>query len=338
MTSETGSLAGGFIAISGNLDPWPFPEPSLFTEISLDDGFLLIGGHQDGRVEFSLRTLEDGEEGFLGGIMSPIIVVGDNKFVVLSVQWLEGCIVDAHINGIEVYPNCHLESIILPPLLGSDIPDDFSSSNEKARQFRTVRLEELKIRPDRKHGDKNYLMESLRGEVEQIGDLIESIKSGREAHVAGLAARVRLLTYGHPFGLLQNCAALIDQPLIIYSCRNPKAEPPLDDALTFCPTGSGEPNEFYSIPVDLDVWLDFPAFVIGRRMYTHLEIIRDFGDTIGAHRDPGITKPVRAYQTVRSRLGGTRYRDLQRYLVEVSEILLVLARGILRAADLHDQR
>ena len=336
MALEMGSLDVGLFLCSLGLEPWLFPEPGLFAQLDLIDGTLLIGGHQNGRLEVALRTLEEGKARFLDGVISPVIEAREHNLVVLTATWRERRIETVRINGIEIFPSCEVDTIIL-----KDRPDftpsaELAAHNYLAQRDRIAKLQKISLRPDRKEVGSEYLLDSLLGEIEQIEDLLTAVKQGRDAHVAGLAARLRLLTVGRPFGLLQHCAALQDFPLILYTCKNPESEPPFADGVSFLGSASGEPSAFYCNPIDLDVWLSYPAFKMGSRKYSHLELIKDFGDTIGAHRDPGLTKPVDAYRSLRSQRA-ERYGDLQKYVVEVSEAILVIARDTLRAAGIPEK-
>lgn len=330
MSIELPSLSTGLLSVSLALEPWPFPEPALFLEHRLQDGFLLIAGHPDGRIEASLRNLKDGEDGFLCGVISPPVELRDHVFVILTVQWQDGQIRILQINNEEVYPNCKVERIFL---IGTSISMDlksFEDQNEKTRKERQGLIERQRIRPQRKEGGKDYLIASLAGEAEQLEDLLHLILSGREAHTAGLAARLRLLIADSPTGLLQLCASFQNLPLIVYTSRQPDIAPPWDDSIAILGSASYEATDFFCTPVDLDLWLTFPAIKIGDRLYNHHQLIKDFGDTIGAHRDSGITASAQALQPFRS-ANGDKYGAIQKYLVEIGQTILLLSRSVLFA-------
>ncbi len=116
------------------------------------------------------------------------------------------------------------------------------------------------------------------------------------------------------FGLLQHCAAYDCLPLTLFADRYPEAPVPLDDALVFHLVGAGKADPVFCNPIDLDVWLEMPALTIARQSFNHLDVVKEMGDTIGAHRDDGIGPFAHALQMVRSG-GGRRYRGVESYAV-----------------------
>lgn len=333
MTLTVPSLSVGYLFVSFELPkPWPVAHPTLFMEYQLLDGFLLIGAMPNGTIEVSLRSLEEGQSGFIDRLGSPEIHIGAYPIAIICVIWKDSKISELEINRQTVSPTTDFTGRWI---VGNKMPGgnfDYSIENEEARENRYSAMQGIRDQPKRKPGGKDYLLSALADEAEQLEDLIEALKRGRESHVLGLASRLRILIIDKPLGLLQHCAAFNKLPLIVYSNRAPESQLSIDSAIIFDSAASAEPTSYNSNPVDLDVWLRFSALTIKGKSYSHRDVIKDVGDTIGAHRDRGITNVVQALQMPRTQ-DAKRYRGIQRYIMEIAQVVLRLSHFVLSASE-----
>ena len=109
--------------------------------------------------------------------------------------------------------------------------DDYSEKNKLAVLTRRDRLAGFHRIPGKKTIDEDYNFKKLEAETLQVRDLIALIQQGAQHHVSGLGTRIRLLiAIGTPMPLLQLCAALLSEPLIVFTVPRP-FRPPIFDVL-----------------------------------------------------------------------------------------------------------
>ena len=94
-----------------------------------------------------------------------------------------------------------------------------------------------------------------------LADLARLVQQGRRHHLGGMVAAIRRLVQGsdHEPALLQLCAGLMDQPLILYV---PLAVPPDDEPATLLAAAfdvSDERGAGHELAIDLDAWLRHDA-------------------------------------------------------------------------------
>lgn len=309
---------------------WPVVVPSMIVDIALKDGALAIGCIPTGQIEAALFRLESGKLIPAHSVRSPVVRLSPSQPLVLAVAWKEGKIVHFELDKEDLL--AAVDEVRLE-FTRTELPvPDYAPRNEKARMNRYSVVLNLPSKPRRKEGGKEYMLASLRGEIEQMEDLIAAVRRGREAHVAGLASRLRLLVYGQPMGLLQHCAAFTKYPLIIYTNRIPETPPPIEGSIWIDGIAKAEPDHAYPCAVDLDVWLKFPAIRVGEHGFSHLEAIKDIGDTMGSHRDPGVPTTIQALQLIRTD-NSVAYRGVQRYVLEAADTILALCRSVLSQTD-----
>jgi hypothetical protein len=168
---------------------------------------------------------------------------------------------------------------------------DFSGENEEARERRRATMAGTHARRGRKRADDAYIFTGLSDAIVQIKDQIAHIERGELAYASGLASQVRLLiadTKQSTGGLLQWCAAVINEPLILYTAANPRLPlpkdigPPVDNLKL---NGSATARLLTRNPIDLDIWLDLPAAQIGGQIFANREVIHKVASTIGSHFD-----------------------------------------------------
>lgn len=332
--AEMGTTDAGTTIGPVNLpDEWPSAEPFLFGEITLADGVLEIGSFTPGTIGARLIRWIGNDGLLIDEATSPIIERIVNAPITISIAWSEARFSSFRIKGTELL-GTEVATIILDTPPSTDRGTDYSAANEKARNDRYHGLRGRPTNPNIIGGGRDFMLAALADEAHQIEDLLRLLAEGRDHHLPGLAARVRLMVYGgrkRTYGLLQHCAAFDQLPLILFADRHPEAPVPLDDALVFHLIGAGKADPVFCNPIDLDVWLQMPALTIARQSFNHLDAINEIGNTIGAHRDDGIGPVAHALQIVRSG-SGQRYRDVERYVIAVAKILLELSRFVLAHA------
>jgi hypothetical protein len=171
----------------------------------------------------------------------------------------------------------------------------------------------------------------LKDEADQLRDLMSDVEQGKEYHVPGLGSRIRLLVADKPMGLLQICAGYQQSPLLLYTVANPDTPRPelsVSPNLWLRMSGSAISIGSFSNPIDLDLWLPHWTMFAHGCNYTNLEVIKEIGDTIGSHRDIGITQAISALIR-RPSLSGSRYNDVTRYSLMFGRICLALADKLL---------
>ncbi len=146
-------------------------------------------------------------------------------------------------------------------------------------------------RRGRERADNEYIFRGLSDAIVQVRDMIAHIEQGETAYASSLSSQIRMLiadTKQPTGGLLQWCAAMVDQPLILYTAANPGLLPPKDvgppvDNIQF--NASATPQLLTRNPVDLDVWLDLPAGQISDQLFNNREVIHKVASTIATHFD-----------------------------------------------------
>jgi hypothetical protein len=333
MTVAQASLKEGTMLVSIGLPAaWPVSRPEIMIDSQLSDGALILGAVPTGQIEAVLvneqRTVQH-------AAISPPLRLSGEQPVVITVLWADSRITLFELNKHDLLTETGEITLDFQPSPTTGV--DLSKRSEQARMNRYSKLRNLPNDPRRKQLSDAEMYAALQGEVDQIEDLIAVIKQGKEAHLAGLASRIRLLVIGKTFGLLQHCAALTKAPLTIYTDRNPEELPPIADGLAILGCASGNPNPIYCNPVDLDVWLNFPALKVDEEIFSHRATIHQIGSTIGSHRDHGMPRSVQLLKLNRTQMGGV-YRDIQRYVLEVADTVLTLCRHVLSQAGHHAQQ
>ena len=338
MSNEPATVREGTFVIGVDLPSWGKDEREL-ARFALADGWVGLDQVKGDRLRLRLYDLS-GTVILDESVSCPIRLI-DNNGAVISWQWRDTHLQHFRVNAKYVWaasPDVQIEQelrITSASLIPLDHPKryDYSAESEAARLERAASLRSRVPKPGREPGGRGYAFTSLAGELDQLDDLLSLINQGKLAHIPGLMARVRLLTYNRPLGLLQECAAWQDAPLTVYT--GIFREEPLDvddptsiDAewrLTGSPVSTrGSPN-----PVDLDVWLRLRGLALRGRIYTNLEVIKEIGDTVGAHRDPDIT-PVISRLT-KDRLGvGSPMNHLEYYSLMAGRMVLHLGRELIQ--------
>jgi hypothetical protein len=215
--------------------------------------------------------------------------------------------------------------------------DDYTAENDFVFKRRMDQFSGWQGIPKRITGGTNEITETLRDEIEQLFDLVEHLKSGKLHHARGISARLRMLVAtGKPLPVLQMYAAMKQLPLIVYTTPNIQgrvAEHSEPGALVINLTISSVPDHRFGNPVDLDVWLDFPAGRFNERTFSNREMIKHIGDTIGSHFDKDMLPMVVSLRATRTELYGKEADFMVIYLGEVAAAILDLAQDTLEAGE-----
>lgn len=200
----------------------------------------------------------------------------------------------------------------VPPLKSNSIPQkDYSKENAAAFKRRKDTMAGTHPLPNRISAGDKYVMDRLNDELHLISDAISQIENGKKHYLISLANSLRkCISTGHPLPHFQMCAAIKNLPLIVYTCSNPREDKYDEDALVL----SGdcifpEPVPSSSNPIDLDVWLNQNFGQFEKELFTHVQAIKKFGDTIGSHFDKDMAPLVVTAKTSTSHMGGVN-RDL----------------------------
>ena len=127
------------------------------------------------------------------------------------------------------------------------------------------------------------------------------IRDGALHHGPGVAARLRLLVaQGNPLPLLQLCAADRDLPLPLYTDDNPSLSVPFSPSTYIGFNLSSRPDDICRNPIDLDTLLDLKAASIADHDFTHRQVIKLVGNTVGSHVDRDILPLVASLRSQNS--------------------------------------
>jgi hypothetical protein len=279
-----GSLPGVFEL------PWPWPPRKTIGAISrrLQDGQITLSIEPTGRMRVRLTK---------GGAMQSEIVScplyqPTHTATTFCIIW-KGSRLDVFVNDtlIASAEDPIPDRYEFPPPNLSGPMHDFSEENKRARERRRHTMAGTHARRGRKRADNSYIFTGLSDAIMQIKDMIAHIERGETAYASGLSSQVRLLVADNKQptgGLLQWCAAIIDEPLILYTAANPRLPlpkdvgPPVDNVKL---NASATASLLKRNPVDLDIWLDLPAAQIGGQVFRNREVIHKVASTIGSHFD-----------------------------------------------------
>jgi hypothetical protein len=319
--------------------PWPVRTPVLLKSIVLKDGMLEIINEPTGQLRVRIGNTEKSTE-----VLTSFLRISELVFNSLFVTWTGSHI---EIKFADELIGANFDISRVPPEVtpkpyseGKGQDYDFTQENVAAQADRKSRYRGWRggsaPKASRIRGDKDYAFAALRGELNQINDLLFWIRLGNNYHIPGLAARIRMtISRGKPLPLLQLCAAMTDRQLIVYTASDPRKvrftlpkdiEAPSHRLITAV---SALPHPVFRNPIDLDVWLDLPAGQIGSEVLTSRQVLKKIGDTRGAHIDLDIYPTVAALRSGASELSGIKQADLETYLLRVAEIVASLSRQVL---------
>ena len=322
--------------------PWPWPpRKSLkLLEHPLQDGKLITTLERNGCVR--VQIIVDGGAS-VETTSCPIYAFQPNAMT-LIVTWAYPHIriffnghLTAATDGAEGCDTKLTEYWLTAPIQSQERMLDLSNENEKAIGHRRDRLAGWaggsRPKASRTRGGKDYAFASLRSELSLVRDHLEAIGAGKDHHIPGLAARLRMLVVaGNPLPLLQMCAAMVGAPLIVYTAAQPRLPLP---KLARRPVAhirfniSAQPTILLQNPIDLDVWLELPNSETQDGILTNRNLLKKIGDTVGSHLDLDIHRAVSDLRALSSDWGQGDANFLEKSLRDVAEAVAKLSEEVL---------
>ncbi len=267
--------------------PWPWPPHTIVRPLSrkLRDGNISLSIESTGRMRVRLSRTDDGAL----EVLSCPLRQPERTATTICIIW-KGEHLDLRINDVLVASSSEEtpEQYAFPPPNLAAPMTDFSKESDTARKKRRGLVTGTNPRRGRERGNNAYIFGGLSDALIQMKDMLAHIERGEIAFAGGLSSQVRTLIGDKKGGLLQWCAGVLDESLIIYTAANPRLPPPKDipdprDRIRL--TASAVPTLLTKNPVDLDVWLTFPAAQLGSEILSNRDVIHRVGSTIGSHFD-----------------------------------------------------
>lgn len=273
--------------------PWPFPTLSTIECFNkqFKQGSLVLKLEPSARMRLVLCIGQHKLE-----VLSCPLEMTGSSVAIIFIRWnVSQGLLDLRVNSQTVAstnPGASIpERLTLKLGVGSnDGRKDFSGESDGARKKRHGTPSGTHPVRGRERADDLYIFKGLENGLLQSKDLLAHIQRGATHHAAGLAVLVRTMIADNKSktgGLVQWCAAMLDAPLIIFTCADPIS--PItqviipDDHIEF--NGSSVPDAVNDNPVDLDVWLEFHGATVGGKSFTNKEALHKIGSTIGGHFD-----------------------------------------------------
>lgn len=304
-------------------------------EFQLADGEIQILIMPSERLLVNLYAGHGDNADLIDSVVSNPIGPPQNDILKFAVRWQERTISGIACRGLMVFNRS-------PAFIESDTryrPDhprhviDYTVENELAICNRRQSRDRLPTKLNRQNGGSDYLIRALKDELRQLEDLLCLVSQGADYHLPGIAARIRLLTADRPMGLLQRVASIAGLPLILFIEQPINKEKNKTITYWFNVSATVKSTSSHNTPIDLDVWLDCVAFHIDGDDKSLRELIKELGDTIGAHRDGDITIPVAAMMR-RPSVSGRMYNDIRSVLAGLAELMIKLSQQLLQTMQI----
>ena len=313
--------------------PWPLSTPLTMTENKLTDGIAYLVCDPSGSLRIKVHDSED--RPVLDVLTCPIDIPQPTWAKIVFAWSLPDdwsiFIIGKHAGSSD--PSGIPERLLLEKRPPPKKREDFSRQNNLAVTRRHGRFVGWQPIPRRIKSSASDVRAALEDEIAQIQDLLDHLREGKLYHAKGLSSRLRMLiATGNPMPVLQLYAATRDKPLIVYTNEDRDFEEDLKSGVAASFAGLSiqpQPSEMYSVPIDLDVWLDAPWGVFGGKILTNRQTIKSIADTIGSHFDQDALPLVLALRTTKSELHGASADFVLLYLSHVALAVLELGRSLL---------
>lgn len=315
--------------------PWPWPARLSITLIRHDiaNHELQLSCEPSGKLRAQLFSQID-ESPILTLTSCPLLLI-EPAFVLLAVAWQlpDDMIVRINDTTIASLTIADVpEEYHLPKRNHSGLPaEDFSSDGATELLKRRGSIPGHQPIHGRRPGTRETAFKALKSHVVQMNDLLYLLDGGALDHAHGLANLLRsLIATGVPLPLLQLCAAYIDAPLTLFTSARPRTLVPMSPTSVMSFDISAVPTKIYANSIDLDVWLSLPASTANGRDYTHRDVVKSIGNTIGAHVAHDIHPLIEMLRATGSAaMGGTEHDMLVTYVRLLATETLQLSHDIL---------
>jgi hypothetical protein len=313
---------GSFLSIL--VFPWPWPPTAR--QIWVQHGVLTIAAEPEGCL-----TAEVASDGQVFKFTScRLIVTHEQTTTNIGLSWklpgIMNMIIGKTIGKTIVISSESASLVPLEATITSGIPNDlrdFSKENAAKVQERHDAWARSHPKSGRRRAGEDEAFEALRQEHQQIGALLKLIDEGNIHHVPGLLARLRMvIAQEQPMPLLQLCAAMIDESLIIFvppisSSKDPRQGVDLESLVyAISPVATGMTKN----AADLDLWLDSRAAQYNGKIHSQREVINHLGNTAGAHFDIDVHPTVDMLRSWKSGINDATLDYLILYVCTVARV------------------
>jgi hypothetical protein len=318
--------------------PWPPHRAVLLWRQTRADGELVVS--IEARGYFRARLIETGSQTPLFDLVScPIIATPRRRWVNWSLCWqtpsrMEMYADDSLIASAE-HPDAAPSRFIVALSRGPVArPIDLAlqKQNENARKRRRDTWLGFKPGDGKIDGGRDHVRTQLRDRTDLLKEHVDGVRRGERRHTIGVAQDLRsLIVMSRPMPQLQQCAAADDRSLIVYSLPSIPFPPSLTNGLVMLLELSVRryPDSVYNTAIDLDVWLEQPAFISEAGTLTHKKLVSEIGSTIGAHGDRAILPTVITLRAQETGAIDVETTLLEVYLTLLAEIVISLAEAVL---------
>lgn len=311
-------------------NPWPPIETISLQSPAYQGACVLLEWRDDARIYVKIGF----EDGHYHELYSPVLKRPMPASIKCAFRWnavdasmaVAGKIV-AKTNDLNVLTKEELE---IPEQKWVPVADLAEGLSNSAKARRAERVRSVADRASGPAGAKRLrtLEEDLSALSDRglaLYDLLHLVKDGKEYHLAGVSAALRLLICtGGQSPLLQRVAGHLDAGLLMYGV-SPKAfeESELDgllpDIADFTFSWHEESVGLYQM--DLGDWLAHTGFVFQGEELSNNDALRLLADADGAHSDPKVSPAFDFWHDVL--VNGSGYR--REFLLRTGAVVVKLA-------------
>ena len=311
-------------------NPWPPIETISLRSSAHQGACVLIEWRDDARIYVKIGF----ENGGHYDLYSPVLKRPMPASIRCGFCWnavdasmaVAGKIV-AKTNDPNVFTNEELEIPEQKWVPGADLVERLGNS---AKKRRAERVRSVADRASAPAGAKR--LRTLEEELSALSDrglalydLLHLAKDGKEYHLAGVSAALRLLVCtGGQSPLLQRVAGHLDAELLMYGAspkafEESKANGFLPNIADFTFSWHKESLGLYQM--DLDDWLAHTGFVFQGKKLSNNDTLRLLADADGAHSDPKVLPAFDFWHNVL--INGSGYR--REFLLRTGAVVVKLA-------------
>lgn len=311
-------------------NPWPPIETISLRSSASQGAYVLIEWRNDARIYVKIVF----ENGDCYDLYSPVLKRPMPASIKCAFCWnavdasmaVAGRIV-SKTNDPNVFPNEELE---IPEQKWVPVADLEEGLRSSAKKRRAERVRSVADRAAGPAGAKR--LRSLEEDLSALSDrglalydLLQLAKEGKEYHLAGVSAALRLLVCtGGQSPLLQRVAGHLDAELLMYGVSPNASEE--SELKGFLPNIADFTFSWYEESVglyqmDLDDWLAHTGFVFQGKKLSNNDTLRLLADADGAHCDPKVLPAFDFWHNVL--INGSGYR--REFLLRTGAVVVKLA-------------